>query len=115
MLVVDTPERVSVAATRRGASFRRRAELLQVDIADAVLVERRRELALGKAWPARRRDRAGIDQQFDLCALELAEHRGGLGLLVSDSEQRRRFRWISFSAGLSFQSFDQRHGGGRRA
>ena len=58
-----------------------------MQIGDAGFVERGGELALGKARPARGRDRAGIDQQLDLGALEFAQHRGGLGLLVADGKQ----------------------------
>ena len=84
-----------------------------MQIADAGFVERGGKLALGKAGAARGRDRAGIDQQIDFRALEFVEHRGGLGLLVADGEQRMAFRRLSFAP--SFQSFDQRHGGRRRA
>ena len=53
-----------------------------------IFVERSGKLALGKAGPARGRDRAGIDQELDLGALEFGHHRVGLGLLVADGEQR---------------------------
>ena len=87
VLVVDAPERVEVAGTRRLPAFRRRAELLQMQIGDAGFVERSGELALGKARPARGRDRAGIDQKIDFGALEFVQHRGGLGFLVANRKQ----------------------------
>ena len=40
-----------------------------MDIADAGLVERGRELALGEAGPARGRHRAGIDHEVDCARL----------------------------------------------
>ncbi len=58
-----------------------------MDIGNAGLIERGRELALGKSRATRGRDRAGIDQQIDLGALELAQHRGGLGLFVANRKQ----------------------------
>ena len=70
-----------------------------MDIADAGFVERGGELAFGKARPARGRDRARIDQQVDFGALEFVHHRGGLGLLVADREQRLRFRCLDLSFG----------------
>ena len=73
-----------VAGARGGAAFRRRAELLQMQIGDAGFVERGRQLPLGEARAARGRDRAGIDQKIDLGALELVQDRGGLGLLVAN-------------------------------
>src|SRR5512139_2006641 len=44
VLVEDLPERVGIAGARGGAALCRRAELLQMQIADAGLVERRGEL-----------------------------------------------------------------------
>ena len=88
-LRVDFPERLEVAGARRLAAFGRRAELLQMQIGDARFVERGGELALGEARPARGGDRAGVDQELDLGALELGEHRVGLGLLVADGEKLR--------------------------
>src|SRR5690242_6921596 len=87
MLVVDTPQRFGVAAPRCGAAFGGRPELLQMQIADADLVERCRKLTLGKSRPARRRDRAGIDEQLDLGVDELFQHGGRLCLFVADREQ----------------------------
>ena len=64
------------------APFRRRAELLQVHVADAFMLQRRRELTLGEAGPARGRNGTRVDQQCDFCTLELIKHRSRFGLLV---------------------------------
>ena len=48
MLGVDAPERVELSGARRLAALGRGAELLQVQVGDAFLVEGRGELALGK-------------------------------------------------------------------
>ncbi len=87
VLVVDAPERGEVAGTRGGAACRRRSQFLQMDVGNAGVIERRRELALGETRPARGRHRAGVDQKIDLGALELGEHRGGLCLLVANRQQ----------------------------
>ena len=68
---------IDLPAARRVAALRRRAELLQMQIADAVLVERGGKLPLGEARLARRRHRARVDQQIDLGALEFVDHRAG--------------------------------------
>src|SRR5262245_16069139 len=49
LLLVDLPQRLEVAGPCCRAAFRRRAELLQMQIADTVLVEARRKLPLGEA------------------------------------------------------------------
>ena len=92
--VVDLPRRVVVALVRRLAAFGRRAELLQMDVGDAGLVERSGELPLGKSGAARGGDCAGVDQKIDPGASELVEHGLRPGLLVADGEQRRGFRCL---------------------
>lgn len=52
VLVVDAPECVEVASARCRAARLRRAELLQVNISDSVLVERSGKLAFRKTGPA---------------------------------------------------------------
>ena len=59
-----------------------------MQIADPVFIERRGQLPLGEAGPARGRDRSRVDEQADAGALELAEHGIRRRLLVADGEER---------------------------
>src|SRR5262249_20228806 len=96
----DAPKRIGIPAARRRAAFRRGAEFLQMDVANARFIERARKLTLGKSGPARGSNRAGVDQQFDLRALEFTENGGRLCLLVADCEERPRLRRFHLGSGL---------------
>src|SRR5215510_11923252 len=52
VLVVNAPQRIDVAIARCGASFRRCAELLQMDVGYPGVVKRSSELTPGKTGPA---------------------------------------------------------------
>src|SRR5262245_27294434 len=73
-----------------------------MDIVYSGFPKRGCELTLGKTWPARGGDRPCIDQQLNLCALELVEDRGGLCLLVSNCEQRTSFCFSRFCCHFDF-------------
>jgi hypothetical protein len=60
-----------------------------MDVTDALLVERGGKLALGEARPARGRDRTGVDQEIDLGALQFAQDRSWLRLLITDRKYMR--------------------------
>ncbi len=92
VLVIDAPMRIKIAGTGCGAAFRRRAELLQMDVADAGFVERGRKLALGKAWPARGCHRARIDQKIDFGAIEFLYYGRRFCLLVANRKQSQHLR-----------------------
>ena len=74
MPLVDVEQLGEIARARRVAAFLGRAELLQMQIADAGLVEARGKLALGKSRPARGRNRARVDHETDARASQLADH-----------------------------------------
>src|SRR5947209_11779413 len=76
-----------MTGVRGVAPFLRRAELLQMQVADAGFIEAGGELAFGESRAARGRDRARIHHEADLGALELADDGIGLRLLVADGEQ----------------------------
>lgn len=65
----------------------RRAQCLQVDIPDALLIQCRRELALGKSGLARLRHGPDVDQQPDLCLSQRAQHVRDGAALIADGEQ----------------------------
>src|SRR5437762_1309823 len=88
MFLIDVEQFGEIAGARGIAAFLRRAELLQMQIADAAFIESGRELALGKAWTARGRDRARIDHETDAGALQFADDGIGFRLLVADGEKR---------------------------
>ena len=81
---------VEIARARGVAAFLRGAELLQMQIADAGLVETGGQLPLGEAGAARGRDRARVDDEADAGALEFVDDGGGPRLLVADGEERHR-------------------------
>src|SRR5947209_5889622 len=85
--LVDLEHLVQMPGVRGVAPFLRRAELLQMQIGDAGFIEARRELAFGKPWAPRGRDRARVDHEADLGAFEFADDRVGLRLFVADGEQ----------------------------
>src|SRR3954463_6950011 len=85
--LVDGKHLIEMPGVRGIAPFLRRAELLQMHIADAGFVEARCELAFGKARAARGRDRARVDHEGHLGAFELADDRVGFRLLVANREQ----------------------------
>src|ERR1044072_2615553 len=87
MLLIDVEQYLEVAGACGVAAFLRRAELLQMQVADAGLVKARRELALGESGATRGRDRARIDDQSHAGARELVDDGGGLGLFVADGEE----------------------------
>src|SRR5262245_18801072 len=88
MALVDIEQLFQVAGAGRVAAFLGRAELLQMQIADAGCIETRRKLALGKSRPPRGRDRARVDHEPDAGAAQFTDHRIGLRLLVADGEER---------------------------
>ena len=75
----------SMAAARGEPSL---AELLQMHIADAVLIKSGGELAFRKPRPPRRRDRAHVDQEPDPGPRQRIEKGARGRLLVTDGEQR---------------------------
>ena len=91
----------SLPARAACAALVGRAELLQMQVGDAFFVERGGKLALGEAGLARGRDRAGIDQELDLGALEFGHDRVGLGLLVADGEELGLRRLFGFGHRLT--------------
>src|ERR1051326_5026495 len=78
-----------MSRARRVAALFRRAELLQVEVADAGLVQPGRELALGETGPPRGCHRAGIDEEADAGKFELGDNGLRFRLLVADREQSR--------------------------
>ena len=62
MALEDAQHCIRVSTARGEPAFFRSAELLQMHIADTVLIEPSRELAFRKPRPARRRHSADIDQ-----------------------------------------------------
>src|SRR5262249_21507518 len=86
MALVDAQHLAGAAAPRGEPSLFRGAELLQVHIADAVLVKAGGELAFRKSRPPRRRDGAHIDQESDLRLLQRVEKGGRGRLLIADGE-----------------------------
>src|SRR3954467_5061282 len=105
MTFVDLEHLVELPRVRGIAPFFRRAELLQMQIADAGFIEPRGELALGKAGEERGRDRAAVDRERVndegvLGARKLADDGVGLRLLVADGEQlfHGLNRWINSMA-----------------
>src|SRR5215831_7913568 len=87
MALENAQHPVRMPAARRKPSLFRRAELLQMQIADAVLIEPGGELAFRKPRPARCRDGTYIDQEPDLCLRQRIEKCGRGRLLIADGEQ----------------------------
>jgi hypothetical protein len=79
---------VSVTAARREPPLFRSAELLQMHIADAVLIKSGSKLAFRKSRPPRCRHGAHIDQESDSRLRQRVEKGVRGGLLVADGEQR---------------------------
>ena len=79
------------AAARGLPAFLRRAQCLQVDIADAALIEAGGKLVLGKAATARRGDRAHVHQELHARVLQLVQHCLLRRLLIADREEFFRF------------------------
>ncbi len=91
MRLIDTKEGVELSGARREPPFLQRSEVPHVQIADAALVERGGELALGKARAARGRDRPHIDKESDLGTRKLVQDGADGRLLVADGERGRQF------------------------
>ena len=91
MGVIDPEQVLDLSGARRVPSFFRRAESAQMQVSDSTLVERGRELALGKPRPPRGRDRAHVDDEADPRAGELVQHRVRGRMLVADGQKRRHF------------------------
>src|SRR3954463_15128740 len=87
MPLVELEQLGEIARARGVAAFLGRAELLQVQIADAGLVEARGKLALGEPRPARGRDCTRVDHQLDTSALKFRDHSGRSRLLAADGEE----------------------------
>ena len=78
MLGVDAPERVELAGARGLAAVIRRAELLQMQIGNAVLVEDGGKLALGEPGGPRCRDRRVSTKSLTLARFNSAITAAGL-------------------------------------
>src|SRR3954471_9369589 len=106
MPLVDVEQFREVAGARGIAAFLRRAELLQMQIADAGHVEACGELALGEAGPARSRYRTCVDEKPNAGAGQLADHGRRGRLLVADGEELLHFtRSINSIAAAGARTF----------
>jgi hypothetical protein len=90
MSLVDAEKRIRLSGARGEPSFLRRAELLQVQVAYAGLVEGGGKLALGETGAARGRDRAHVDDEIDLRLRERIHHGAHGRLLVADRKKGRQ-------------------------
>src|SRR5260221_624355 len=81
MVLENAQHRVRMSAARRKPPLFRGAELLQMHIADAMLIEPGGKLTLRKPRPPRCRDGTYIDQEPDLRPRERVEKRGAGRLL----------------------------------
>jgi hypothetical protein len=88
MAFEDAQHLVSMATTRREPPLFRSAELLQMHIADAVLIESGGKLAFRKPRTPRRRHRTHVDQESDPRLRQRIEEGARGRVLVADGEQR---------------------------
>ena len=102
VLVVDTPECVDIPTTGSGTSFRRRAKLLQVDIADTFVLERRREWRLEKPG-LREAATARVSTSSSIFA-RLSSPNTAAGLACSYPTVNRGAVFVDFFFGLAFIS-----------
>src|ERR1700722_9954232 len=89
MPLVDAQHLRGVAAARGESAFLRRAELLQMHVGHAVLVEPGGELALGEARATRGGDGTHVDERRDARVGQRIEESLRSRLLVTDGEKRR--------------------------
>src|SRR4051795_7223926 len=87
MPLVDIEQLRKIARPCGIAAFLRRAELLQMQISHAGLVEIGGKLALGEAGPSWCRNRTRVDHEADACLHQLADHGVRPRLLIADGEE----------------------------
>jgi len=86
MALENAQHLIGVTAARCQPPFFRGAQLLQMHIADAVLIEPGGELAFRKPGPPRRRDSSHVDQETGPSLRQRIEERARGRLLVADGE-----------------------------
>src|SRR3954468_1829122 len=106
MPLVDVEQFREIAGARGISAFLRRAELLQMQIADADLVEIGGKLPFREAGPARGCNRTCVDDKPNAGAGQLADHGRRGRLLVADGEELLHFtRSINSIAAAGARTF----------
>ena len=98
MALENAQHLISVTAARCESPLFRRAELLQVQIADAALIKARGKLAFRKSRPPRCCHGAHIDEEPDARLCQRAKEGVRGRLLIADSEQRFHDRVVLSSS-----------------
>ena len=87
-VTLENPQHLgSMTAASRQSPFFRGAKLLQMYVADALLIESGSELPFRESRPSRRRDGADIDHEPDPRLRQRVEKRASGCVLVADGEQ----------------------------